>query len=68
LGPFRSAVRRRHPALDQRALDRGQGWEDLFGFDKTGGGKSIVFGDIVYATAVVPEETETWGSIKSLYR
>jgi hypothetical protein len=49
-------------------IDRGQGWEDLFTFDKTGDGKGIVFGDIVYATQTVPEEARTWGAIKSLYR
>lgn len=52
-------------------IDRGNGWMDLFdqksGGDKTGGGKVIVFGDIVCATAV-DTEPSSWGSIKSLYR
>lgn len=56
------------PAPCVEFIDRGQGWEDLFNFDKTGDGKGIVFGDVVYATQTVPEETETWGAIKSLYR
>ncbi|MCP4570983.1 MAG: hypothetical protein GY838_01400 [bacterium] len=49
-------------------IDRGQGWEDLFTFDKNGDGKAIVFGDVVYATSTVPESDSTWGAVKSLYR
>lgn len=56
------------PAPCVEYIDRGQGWEDLFDFGKTGDGKGVVFGDIVYATSTVPEETRTWGAIKSLYR
>ena len=56
------------PAPCIEYIDRGQGWEDLFTFDKTGDGKTIVFGDVVYATSTVPEATESWGAIKSLYR
>jgi hypothetical protein len=52
-------------------VNPGNGWTDLFGQksggDKTGGGKVIVFGDIVCVTAV-DVEPSAWGSIKSLYR
>jgi len=35
---------------------------------KTGGGKSIVFGDIVCGALSVADEPQAWGKIKSLYR
>ncbi len=50
-------------------VERGNGWEDMFTFPaKTGGGKSIIFGDIVCGTLSVDTEVGTWGAIKSLYR
>ncbi len=50
-------------------IDRGNGWEDMFLIpDKTGGGKHILFGDVVCGALSVDEETGSWGSIKSLYR
>ncbi len=50
-------------------VERGNGWEDMFTFPgKTGGGKSIIFGDIVCGTLSVDTEQGTWGAIKSLYR
>ena len=50
-------------------VDFGLGWEDLFYFpDKTGGGKNVVWGDIICAPASIPEDSDSWGSIKSLYR
>ena len=50
-------------------VDRGAGWEDMFFFPgKTGGGKSILFGDIVCDAYTVDNEQGAWGVIKSLYR
>ncbi len=50
-------------------VERGSGWEDMFTFPaKTGGGKSIIFGDIVCGTLSVDAEQGAWGAIKSLYR
>jgi len=49
-------------------INRGSGWEDLFGRDKSGGGKVIVFGDIVCSPLSVPNGNSTWGGIKSLYK
>ena len=49
-------------------INRGSGWEDLFGRDKSGGGKVIVFGDIVCSPTSVPNTESTWGGIKSLYK
>ncbi len=49
-------------------INRGNGWEDLFNYDKSGGGKIIVFGDIVCSPLAVSTTTSTWDGIKSLYR
>ena len=50
-------------------LDRGNGWEDMFYFpDKSGGGKHIVWGDILCSAPVVPADQDSWGSIKAMYR
>lgn len=50
-------------------LNDGTGWKDMFFFPgKTGGGKSIIFGDIVCGAYAVDTEQNTWGTIKSLYR
>ena len=49
-------------------INRGSGWEDLYGQDKSGGGKVIVFGDIVCSPTSVPTDNPTWGGIKSLYK
>lgn len=53
-------------------INTGAGWADLFGTkssdEKTGGGKLIVFGDIICVTSTVDVEQSTWGSIKGLYR
>ena len=56
------------PAACTEYIDRGDGWEDLFLFGKTGGGKSIIFGDIVCGALSVDAEPDAWGSIKSLFR
>ncbi len=49
-------------------INRGNGWEDLYGRDKSGGGKVIVFGDIVCAPMAVPTVENNWDRIKSLYK
>jgi len=49
-------------------INRGNGWQDLYDRDKSGGGKVIVFGDIVCGVPTVAGESQTWGAIKSLYR
>ncbi len=49
-------------------INRGAGWEDLFGQKRSGGGKVIVFGDIVFAPASVGQTTTTWDGVKSLYK
>ncbi|MGD9546209.1 MAG: hypothetical protein AB7V45_01555 [Candidatus Krumholzibacteriia bacterium] len=57
------------PAPCVEYVDRGFGWEDMFLIpDKTGGGKHILFGDVVCGALSVDNETGSWGSIKSLYR
>jgi hypothetical protein len=47
---------------------RDQTWIDLFGRDRLGGGKLIIFGDIVCGEDPVATEQTTWGTLKSLYR
>lgn len=53
-------------------INTGNGWTDLYdqktGDDKSGGGKVIVFGDVVFVIAGVPVENTSWGAIKTLYR
>ncbi len=49
-------------------INRGDGWEDLFGQKRSGGGKVIVFGDIIFAPASVEVLPTTWDGIKSLYK
>lgn len=49
-------------------VNRGSGWQDLFGRDKSGGGKVIVYGDIVCSPTAVGATRTTWDSIKSLYQ
>jgi len=53
-------------------IDTGNGWMDLYdqksGGDKSGGGKVIVFGDVVFVIVGVPVEGTSWGAIKTLYR
>lgn len=50
-------------------VERGLGWEDMFTFPaKTGGGKAIIFGDVLCGAMSVENQTGSWGSIKSLYR
>lgn len=60
------------PAVCVEFIDYGEGWLDLstfkVGVDKTGGGKAIVFGDIVCKEDGVAIETTTWGAVKGLYR
>ncbi len=48
--------------------NNGLGWEDMFGIDKTSGGKVIIWGDIVCCTASIGNEDNTWGEVKSLFR
>lgn len=56
-------------------IDRGNGWEDLNGFDgrgasveRAGGGKVIVYGDIICSPMSVGQERRTWDAIKSLFK
>ena len=49
-------------------INRGSGWEDLNGRKRSGGGKVIIFGDIIFAPASVNEISTTWDGIKSLYK
>ncbi|MCP4292985.1 MAG: hypothetical protein GY780_14260 [bacterium] len=49
-------------------VNRGNGWQDLNGRDKSGGGKVIIFGDIVFSPASVANTQSTWDGIKSLYK
>ena len=49
-------------------INRGNGWEDLFGQKRSGGGKVIVFGDIIFSPASIGNTTTTWDGIKSLYK
>jgi len=50
-------------------INTGNGWFDLYGWQKrAGGGKVIVYGDIVCSPLGVPTETRAWDGIKSLYR
>ncbi len=49
-------------------INRGSGWEDLFGQKRSGGGKVIVFGDIIFAPATVGSTPSTWDGVKSLYK
>ncbi len=50
-------------------LDRGNGWEDMFYFpDKSGGGKHIVWGDVLCSEPVVPAEASSFDSIKAMFR
>ncbi|PID79086.1 hypothetical protein CSB20_11855 [bacterium DOLZORAL124_64_63] len=45
------------------------GWSDLYRWRKrAGGGKVIVYGDIVCSPMGSPTESRTWDTIKSLYR
>ncbi|MEN8005913.1 MAG: hypothetical protein ABFS42_02820 [Candidatus Krumholzibacteriota bacterium] len=52
-------------------INNGNGWVDMSGMkskgDKTGGGKLIVYGDIVCAAPPVGVESRAWGAIKSLF-
>jgi len=49
-------------------VNRGNGWEDLNLFAKSGGGRMIVWGDIVCGMPTVAGERSTFDAIKSLYR
>jgi len=50
-------------------INRGAGWEDMFFFPgKTGGGKHIVFGDIVCSIPTVGADQNSWDAVKALYR
>lgn len=49
-------------------INRGNGWFDLFDRDKSGGGKVIVFGDIVCSPLSIGNTTTSWDGIKSLYK
>ncbi|MBC8424720.1 hypothetical protein H8E07_11410 [bacterium] len=48
--------------------DKGAGWLDMIDYDKTAGGKVIIWGDTVCCTYSVGNEAGTWSGIKSLYR
>ncbi len=49
-------------------INRGTGWEDLNSRDKSGGGKVILYGDIVCSPTSVPNTAHSWDGIKSLYK
>jgi hypothetical protein len=49
-------------------INRGAGWEDLYQRGKSGGGKVILFGDIVCSPASVPNTPDSWDAIKSLFK
>jgi hypothetical protein len=46
----------------------GGGWEDLFNWLIKTGGKVIIWGDVICCPLVIPNEPDTWGNVKSLYR
>lgn len=46
--------------------DYGAGWEDLQGYGLPG--ETIMFADVVCCETPVPNEDQTWGGVKSLYR
>jgi len=48
--------------------NNGAGWEDMFGVDKTSGGKVIIWGDIVCCTTAIGTDSNTWGQVKTLFR
>ncbi len=49
-------------------VERGNGWEDLNLIAKSGGGKMIVWGDVICAPLTVDTERSSLDSIKCLYR
>ncbi len=46
----------------------GGGWIDMIVFDKTAGGKVIIWGDLVCCDPAIGNEQNTWSEIKGLYR
>ena len=45
------------------------GWQDLITRDRPGGGKIIIWGDVVCALpSVIANEHQSWGSIKALFK
>lgn len=55
------------PAPGIEYIDSGNGFVDMFGFDKTSGGKVIIWGDIVCCLTTA-NEPSSWNQIKSLFR
>lgn len=55
------------PAPGIEFLDSGNGWVDMNGFDRTSGGKVIIWGDII-CCIVVETEATSWHQIKGLFR
>ena len=55
------------PASCTEFIDTGAGWEDLNTRGRPGGGKIILWGDIVCSVPVAAEDN-TWSTIKALYR
>ena len=50
-------------------INTGNGWFDLYGWQqRAGGGKVIVYGDIVCSPLGVATEGQAWDGVKSLYR
>jgi len=56
------------PMVCTEYVNRGNGWEDLNAFAKSGGGSMIVWGDIVCGVPTVDVERGTFDTIKSLFK
>ncbi|MEZ4388184.1 MAG: hypothetical protein R3D98_11530 [Candidatus Krumholzibacteriia bacterium] len=55
------------PAPGIEFIDSGNGFVDLNGFDKTSGGKVIIWGDIV-CCIITGTESSSWHGIKQMFR
>jgi len=55
------------PAPGIEFINPGNGWIDMFEFDKTSGGKVIIWGDIVCGV-VVEADASSWSQVKQLFR